>query len=83
MVKNSDLIIKNVFLGTLSVMILSALTVVLGMLIDGVIIRKCLGRKQWQPTGLPVRCLCCSLPFPVFSVPVRRPYAQGVWEREM
>lgn len=52
MVKNSDLIIKNVFLGTLSVMILSTLTVVLGMLIDGVIIRKCLGAEAMAAYGI-------------------------------
>lgn len=52
MVKKSDLIIKNVFLGTLSVMILSTLTVVLGMLIDGVIIRKCLGAEAMAAYGI-------------------------------
>ena len=52
MVKNSDLIIKKVFLGTLSVMILSALTVMLGMMIDGLVIRKCLGAEAMAGYGI-------------------------------
>ena len=50
--KKSDLIIKKVFLGTLSVMILSALVVMLGMLIDGVVIRKCLGAEAMAGYGI-------------------------------
>lgn len=52
MVKNSGLIIKKVFLGTLSIMILSAIAVMLGMLIDGVVIRKCLGSEEMAAYGI-------------------------------
>ncbi|MDD6627945.1 MAG: MATE family efflux transporter [Lachnospiraceae bacterium] len=52
MVKNSDFIIKKVFLGTLSIMILSALTAMLGMLIDGMIIRKGLGAEAMAAYGI-------------------------------
>lgn len=52
MVKESNNIIRKVFLGTLSVMILSALTVMLGMMIDGVVIRKCLGAEAMAGYGI-------------------------------
>ncbi|MGN1370476.1 MAG: MATE family efflux transporter [Aristaeellaceae bacterium] len=52
MVKSSDLIVKKAFLGTLVVMILSSLTVLLGMLIDGIVIRKCLGAKEMAAYGI-------------------------------
>lgn len=43
---HSGIIIKKVFLGTLTMMILSALSVMIGMLIDGVVIRQCLGAGE-------------------------------------
>lgn len=50
--KKSDFLIKKVFLGSLSIMILSTLTAILGMLIDGVIIRKCLGAEAMAAYGI-------------------------------
>ena len=43
---HSGIIIKKVFLGTLTMMILSSLSVLIGMIIDGVVIRNCLGAGE-------------------------------------
>ena len=46
MANHSGIIIKKVFLGTLTMMILSSLSVLIGMIIDGVVIRNCLGAGE-------------------------------------